>query len=199
MLGIRSFSKDDDFDPERFIEDAIRRIERARSRALIIDLRGNTGGKDSYAAHLFARIASDSFTYYARRALNKRHFQLLKGSDDWTLNYMTYFLPIARQPDGRYLMRMELDRPMRPKGALHLPVFLLLDGNSVSTSSEFGSVFKGRGRGTILGEESGSAVVGTTGATVSVVLPNTRLVLVLPLVAETIPLRVGIRMIRCAV
>ena len=192
ILAIRTFDDSDEFDPGDFIDKSFDRIGDSPARSLIIDLRGNTGGADRPAAKLFAHIARDTFTYYTRREVNRKRFDLLVGTDDWTLNYLFLVIPKRKLPDGRYVLRMGMDKPMRPHGsAFKGPVHLLLDGNSVSTSSELGSVFRARDRGTIIGEESGSALTGGTGATVSVVLPNTQLILNLPLMTAYIAPRKG--------
>jgi C-terminal processing protease CtpA/Prc len=186
ILTIRSFSKDDSFNVERFIDDSFRRITMARTRALVIDLRGNTGGRDTFAARLFTKFAADTFTYYADRALNKRRFQFIRSTDDWMLNYVAWFVPMQKRADGRYHLRMAMDKPMRPAAqAFRGPVVLLIDGSTISTPSELGSLFKAKGRGLIVGEESGSAFGGGTGAAVSVVLPNTGLILNVPIMSAT--------------
>jgi hypothetical protein len=187
ILALRTFSEGNGFDPREFIDASFRTIASSRARGLIIDLRGNTGGEDRPASRLFTYIARDTFTYYTRREIVKRRYGLLKGTDDWMLNYLLLVIPKRRASNGRYVLRMGMDKPMQPSSrAFKGPVYLLLDGNSVSTSSEFGSVFRRTGRGLILGEESGSALTGGTGATVSVVLPVTRLVLNLPLMTAFI-------------
>ena len=186
ILTIRSFSKDGGFNVEKFIDDAFRRIAAAGTRAIVIDVRGNTGGRDTFAAHLYAKIATDTFTYYADRVLNKRRFQFLKSTDDWTLNYAALFIPMQKRGDGRYHLRMAMDKPKRPDAnAFKGPVLMLVDGSTISTPSELASLFKAKDRGVIVGEESGSAFAGGTGAVVSVVLPNTGLILNVPIMSAT--------------
>jgi C-terminal processing protease CtpA/Prc len=186
ILTIRSFSKDGDFNVEHFIDDAFRRLASARSRAIVIDVRGNTGGRDTFAAHLYAKIATDTFTYYADRVLNKRRFHFIRSTDDWTLNYAALFIPMEKRADGKYHLRMAMDKPKRPDAnAFKGPVVMLVDGNTISTPSELASLFKAKGRGVIVGEESGSAFGGGSGAAVSVVLPNTGLVLNVPIMSAT--------------
>jgi hypothetical protein len=188
------FSKTDSFDPEEFLNESFSRIRASGVRLLVIDLRGNTGGTDRYAGSLFRRIARDTFTYYASRQVNNTHYKFLKGTDDWMLNYAfrVRFWWFKRNPAGGYFLTLPLDKVMKPvPDSFKGEVYLLIDGNSVSTSSEFASVFKARNRGTVIGEESGSAVTGGTGADVSVVLPNTQIVLNVPLMSAYIATRPG--------
>ena len=182
VLTLRTFSKSGDFDPGRFVKVSFATLRRSRARALILDVRGNGGGRDRYAAHLYAQFASDTFTYYTRRTVRRGRYPFLRDTDDWMLNYMIWFIPKTRNPDGGYLLRMGMDKPMSPvRNAWRAPVIMLVDGNSLSTSSELASVFRARRRGLIVGEESGSALAGGTGATVTVALRNTGLSLNLPL------------------
>jgi hypothetical protein len=184
ILTLRTFVKGDGFDPGEFIARAFGRIRSGGVRDLVIDLRGNTGGHDSHAALLYQHIALDTFTYYQRRVLNRRQFQFLKGTDDWFMNYRLRFIPMRRAEDGLYELRMKMDRPMPPhRDAFTGPVTLLVDGNTFSAGPEFAALFRGESRGTIVGEETGTAQAGGSGATVGMVLPHTQLIVNIPLVS----------------
>jgi hypothetical protein len=191
-ITLTTFSKSDEFNPGTFVKESFAAIRSSRAGAVIIDLRKNGGGRDKYAAHLFAQFAPDTFTYYTSRTIRRGRYSFLRKTDDWLLNYMLWFIPKARNEDGTYRLRMGMDKPMKPaRDAWKGPVLMLVDGSSLSTSSELASVFRARKRGLIVGEESGSALGGGTGATVSVVLRKTGLTMNLPLMNAYIAPRPG--------
>lgn len=185
VLTLRTFVKTDAFDPGQFIERAFEQLRGASVASLIIDLRGNTGGRDTYAATLYRHIAPDTFTYYARRLLNKKRFEFLEGTDDWFINYLTLVYPPMRErSDGGYELRMAMDRPMRPtEGAFGGRVFLLVDGNTFSVGPEFAALFRHKQRGVILGDEMATVESGGSGAVMSLTLSNTRLIVNVPIVS----------------
>jgi len=189
VLAVRSFSKREKYDPAKFIKASFNQLRARNICRLVIDLRGNTGGSDAPAGLLFRQIARDTFTYYRERVLNKNRYGFLKGTGDWLLNYAIPFYSKRKLPDGRYRLSLAMDKPMAPaEGSFTGSVTLLLDGDSFSTSSEFGSVFRFYERGAIVGEESPTPAIGGSGATVGFLLPNTGLDIGMPLVSITMPL-----------
>src|SRR3954447_18437188 len=66
-------------------------------------------------------------------------------------------------------------------------LIVLMNGGSFSTTCEFLATLHHRGGATFVGQETAGAYYGnTSGADVSLVLPHTRLILPVPLVAYTL-------------
>jgi C-terminal processing protease CtpA/Prc len=66
-------------------------------------------------------------------------------------------------------------------------LYVLTDARTFSTTSEFASLVKWYKRGTIVGEETGNAYGGDSGASVSYVLKNSGLVINIPMVMCYLP------------
>lgn len=115
--------------------------------------------------------------------MNARSFSFVKDTDDWWLNLASIFVGKRQRSDGKWVLDQELDREQQPQERpLAGRVVLLIDASAFSTSSEFASIFKSSRRGLIVGEESGNAFQGDSGAPVSLVLPNSGITADIPLV-----------------
>lgn len=120
--------------------------------------------------------------------LNKERFAFISQTSDWMLNWMSYFISKRKTSDGRWALNRDLDRSQKPAAnAYHGRVFLLVDGRTFSTASEFVSVARHYRRATIVGEETGTAYGGGSGGAVSLVLRNTGLIVNVPIIAYFLP------------
>lgn len=188
VFTLRSFTKGDGFNPAKAFADVFARIRDAGVEDLILDVRSNGGGRDGYGALLFSYLAADTFTYAGARVLNKKRFAFIGQTDDWMLNWMSYFISKKKTSDGRWALNRDLDRSQKPATNPYLGrVFLLVDGRTFSTASEFVSVARYYRRATIVGEETGTAYGGGSGAAVSLVLRNTGLIVNVPIIAYFLP------------
>ena len=184
VLELRTFTKDDNFDPRTFIDSAFAAINAASVQTLILDLRPNRGGRDEYGAHLVSRVARDTFTYAKRRALRKRHYDFLEGFDGWLLNLQLRFR-YARHRDstGAFVLRQKLDGPQSPNARpFRGRVIALVDGTTVSTGTSVAAALQHYGLATIVGEETANAWSGGSGATEAMELKHTKLLVNVPLV-----------------
>ena len=188
VMMVRSFSKSDGFNPSREFAAAFRKISEAGAKNLIIDIRGNGGGRDTNAALLYGYMATDSFSYISSRIANGKRFGFLRKTDDWFLNFMLPFIRTKSLPDGRVKLNMGIDRAQQPRDPrFRGRVFVLTDARTFSTASEFATLVKLNRRGVIVGEETGNAYGGDSGAVVSYTLENSGLVINIPLVQYNLP------------
>jgi hypothetical protein len=164
-----------------FLDEAFAQIAQKKSAALILDLRDNGGGADDLGKLLLSHLIDKPFQYYDDLVLNGLEFGFRKYSPQKSALPTDLF---ERQPNGKYRMvkhpNWGLQQPSQPIFAG--PVFILINGNSFSTTSEFLSHVHARKRATFIGEESGGGYYGnTSGPAAILTLPHTKLQAYVPL------------------
>jgi hypothetical protein len=190
LLQVRSFEKTRENRLPGFLEDSFAELRKRGTKNLIVDLRSNSGGRDEYAALLYSHIAAGPFRYAQARVANAKSFAFLKQTDDRWLNLMIRFVRKKQRADGKWVIDEKIDREQQPqKHSFKGRVVLLSDASAFSTSSEFASIFRSNGRGLIVGEESGNAYGGDSGATVTLPLRNSGLEVNIPLVEYHLAVR----------
>lgn len=168
-----------------FMKGAFESIHDKGSRVLILDVRGNPGGEDELGALLFSYLADKPFKYFDDILLNKWTGTFTFG--EYTDPHRDLTIPkgIAElRADGRaHILNEPLLGLQQPsKSAFAGTLYVLIDGGSFSTTADFLSVADSHHRGTFIGEESGGGYYGSTsGSTVKITLPNTKLGMYIPL------------------
>jgi peptidase S41-like protein len=175
-------------DPEKkqgfrdFYKESFETIHTKGSKALIIDLRNNGGGEDELGQLLLSYLVDKPFKYY----------------DDLVINSMTFsFSKYASSPIAIPEKRVETGADGKVHAVGHpnwgikqptLPtfkgkVYILINGGSFSTTSEFLSQAHFHQRATFIGQESAGGYYGnSSGMVPQVVLPNTKVSVRVPLV-----------------
>ncbi|HEV2501284.1 MAG TPA: S41 family peptidase [Terriglobia bacterium] len=170
-----------------FMKCAFKAIQSKGSRALILDVRENTGGEGELGELLFSYLVATPFKYYDDIIVNK-----WKGSFSFTAKYTDPHRDLnvpegVAEPraDGRDHITLAaepllgLQQPSKPTFTGRL--YVLMNGGSFSTTAEFLSVLDSHHRATFVGEESGGGYYGnTSGSAARIALPNTRLVIYIP-------------------
>jgi hypothetical protein len=164
-----------------YIRESFGEIDKKKSQALVLDLRDNGGGADELGKLLLSFLIHEPFQYYDDLVLNGLQFEFQKYSPQKRT------MPAAmmeRQSNGKYRMvkhpNWGIQQPSTPGFAGK--VFILINGNSFSTTSEFLSHAHARKRATFIGEESGGGYYGnTSGPGCVLTLPNTKLQAYVPL------------------
>jgi C-terminal processing protease CtpA/Prc len=191
LLRITTFAADEitaaGADYAGFLDSAFGRIRAARSADLILDLRGNDGGRDTYGSLLLRHLMRRRFGYY--RALEARtdrvsfwphtnvdsSFNARFGAGLIRTARGTFRLPQARHQN------LGPQRPVPPVFAGR--VWVLIDGGTFSTAAEFCAVARSLGRATFVGQETGGTYEGNTSGTfVILTLPRSGVRVVIPLV-----------------
>lgn len=186
-LQVFTFMDDDEEDDgETLLADAFKKIAASGATTLLLDLRNNGGGKDALGKKLFAHLVEQPFSYYESLTVKRpllsfaAHVEGPAGIPEGSL--------LARS-DGLYGLRSHPNLGMQKavvptfKGK----VIALINGGSFSTTSELISHLHDRKRATFVGEESGGAYHGnSSGREALLVLPNSALRVVIPLVTYTL-------------
>lgn len=185
-------------DLRSFFADAFKQMNDKHTGALIIDVRDNGGGEDEAGQILASYLIDKPFRYYRDLILKKTAFTFSR--------YVTSPDPIPtdrvnRGDDG------QLHFTGHPNSGIKDPrqpifsgkLFILMNGFSFSTTAEFLAVVRSKRPATFIGEESAGAFGGNnSGFEPTITLPNTKLMLRIPLMAyyvdvsDKYPVRRGI-------
>ena len=198
LLRIRTFAADEiteaGLDYTRFLDAAFHRVREARSADLILDLRGNDGGRDTYGSKLLSHLVRRPFAYY--RSLEARTDRVTfwrHTNVDSTFN-TRFSRGLIRTSTGTFQFprsrhqNLGIQQPRAPFFAG--PVWVLIDGGTFSTASEFCAIARSLGRATFIGQETGGTYQGNTSGTfVILTLPHTRVRVVVPLVRYSLAVK----------
>ena len=159
LLTIRTFAEDAlqnaDIDFAAFLDRSFKAINAKKISSLIIDLRGNGGGRDAYGALLYAYLSDKPFRYYEQLETVSKIF------DEKEHPNLALQLPKEDHFDGK--------------------VIVLIDGLSFSATSEFCTVVKNNDRAVFVGEETGGTYCGnTSGEFIRTELPYSRFTVFIP-------------------
>ncbi|WP_026718546.1 S41 family peptidase [Flavobacterium antarcticum] len=184
VLKIKSFSIGN-YEP--FYKDAFKRIKENKSKYLLLDLRGNPGGRLSEINNLYSFVA-DSAIAFADKSEVATKTSFLKreyfngGITTKVLKSIVYpfyvsfmYLKVKKEGDKYYYYTSENKvKPIR-ENRFKGEMYVLIDGGSFSASSIISSNLKGSKRATFVGEETGGAFNGTVAGQMPIIeLPNSK-------------------------
>jgi C-terminal processing protease CtpA/Prc len=165
-----------------FYQESFETISRKGTTTLILDLRDNGGGEDELGKRLFSYLVDKPFTYYDKLLVNAREFAFRKYAQLPNIPAEA----VEREPNGKYRTlnhpNSGTQQPSKPTFAGKL--LILINGGCFSTTAEFLSLVHFHKRATFIGEESGGGYYGnTSGVVPAVTLPNTKLIVYVPLLS----------------
>jgi len=174
----------DDF--PAWLETTFKSLKQKGTTDLILDLRGNGGGKDMFGALLVSYLTDKPFRYFDRieiRTLSptfREHSDWIPGFEE-TLRDGT-----SSNPEGGYLATTKLHPGLSEQSpsehAFRGRVFVLIDGGTFSTAADVCAIIRHLRRATFIGEETGGAYYGNnSGAMPIVTLPNSKFRIRLPM------------------
>lgn len=184
VLKIKSFSIGN-YVP--FYKEAFKRIKENKSKTLILDLRGNPGGRLAEINQLYSFLSDSAIAFAdksevaSKTSFFKRKYYGggLAVNAVKTIVYPIYasfiFLKVKKE-DGKYYYRTSENkvRPL-PEERFKGKMYVLIDGGSFSASSIISSNLKGSKRAIFVGEETGGAFNGTVAGQMPIVeLPHSR-------------------------
>jgi hypothetical protein len=176
----------------QFMDKSMARIEKKQAKNLIVDVRANTGGWDSQGIELFTYLAKadTAVAYYARQhsVTDNTESEFIKFSDLSEADRKNVKNELIPEPDGTFTLKQGSDtrepkrytpKPNRFRGQ----VYILMDGASASTASEFLAIAHANRVGVFVGDESGGAYEGGNGSSfVHLELPKSGIQVSTPLV-----------------
>jgi hypothetical protein len=168
VLAIKTFSFADlqqaKEDLPAFLDSSFKTIRERKIKKLIIDLRGNGGGRDVYGALLYSYLTDKAFPYY--RSLTTLTMRGTEGPQYHQL-----------EPSAHPNLQ-----PVQPsENSFKGSVWFLIDGLSFSAAAEFCAAAKSNNRGKFIGEETGGTYCGnTSGAMIDTTLPYSKFQLTIP-------------------
>jgi hypothetical protein len=147
----RSLVEKYDLEADKLYKEIFSQLRTANMSNLVIDLRGNTGGRNEFADDLIPFIMKEPGK------------GLFKTTESWKGKKKVYSLP-------------KMDRL-----AFKRNIYALVNGRTYSAGAEIARYLKEYGKALIIGEETGTRYEGfAAGSTQSVVLPNSQIMIGIP-------------------
>ena len=166
-----------------FFRRSFKKLEEAKTKNLIIDLRENAGGYVSnsnlFTKYIVNRPFKNADTVAAITKSIKHPYYVRESLKYW---FCAHFVS-RKMADGRYHDRRAETHYFSPKTKHHFDgkVFILQGGYTYSASTMFTSTVKGQSNVTIVGEESGGGNYGNTAMYMpTIILPNSKLKVIMP-------------------
>lgn len=175
---------------QQFMDGAMTKLSKKRTQNLILDLRGNPGGWDSQGIELFTYLmkSDTAVAYYARQHAITDSSEFVKFSDLSEADQKNIKNELIPEADGTFTLKQGSDT-REPKRYVPKPnrfrgqVYILMDAQSASTTSEFLAVAKANKVGTFIGVEAGGAYEGGNGSSfITLDLPKSGIQVTTPLV-----------------
>ncbi|WP_299431700.1 S41 family peptidase [uncultured Aquimarina sp.] len=184
-MNIRSFTNGGYKD---FYKESFAKIDSANCKNLIIDLRGNLGGRLVEIDDLYSYLSDREYVFIEKSKMTGRLSFLhpFFHTKSWpTKTVATMLSPLlgiyqmfkVKKENGEAYFKFKQSKLKKPKSnAFTSKVYVLINGESFSASSILSTHLKATKRATFVGEETGGAYNGTVaGIYAKVELPNSKI------------------------
>lgn len=171
-----------------FYKESFGKIDSSNCKNLVIDLRGNTGGRLAEIDDLYSYLIDKKYVFIEKSKVTRR-FSYLRPF----FHHKNWFVKTSAVVLSPILIPYHLFKVKKEKGELYYKfkqsklrdpkplsydgkIYVLIDGESFSASSILSTHLKATERATFLGEETGGAYNGTVaGQYAQVELPNSKI------------------------
>lgn len=162
-----------------FVDDAFGRIIAAGSRAVVIDVRNNPGGDNSFSDPLVAWFADEPFRFSNdfRIKASPETADAYRNATDGIAKAM-YEAILKRAPGERFLFELPFAQPRGP-GRFEGCVYVLTNRHSYSNSASMAALVQDYRFGRILGEETADLPT-SYASSVQFTLPHTGIAVTYP-------------------
>lgn len=185
IMKIRGFTKGD---YSTFYKESFKKIKKYNSKALILDLRNNGGGRLAEINELYSYLSDSTFVFVDKSEVTSKmslfHADYFKGGSFGLkiikvvfspLFYSYAFLSVHKNDDGKYRTSNKSKPQKVNTDAFKGKIYVLINGGSFSASSIISSNLKGSKRAVFVGEETGGGYNGTVAGMLPIVkLPNSK-------------------------
>ena len=183
-----------------FYKDSFKKMDSLKTKTLIIDLRGNPGGKIKEIANLYSYLVDTSFVLINKSEVASRtsilNTKFFKGKPLLLDLFIAVFYPpivisrfakVEKDKDGRYYYKNKESRLAQcRKSNFKGKIYVIIDGGCFSASCLLSTNLKGSKRATFVGEETGGAYNGCVAGMMPLfALPHSKL-----------PIRIGLMAIK---
>ena len=181
IISVNTFSKGK---LTRFFRSSFKKIRNRNINNIVVDLRLNSGGSVMACTRLSQYLIDKPFNVADTVAAVDRSFRYKKFIRPWLIYWLSMHISGRRSKDGRIHFRYFEKHYFKPKKRNHFDgsIYILTGGYTFSAATLVASDLKGQYNVTIVGEETGGGSYGNSAMLLTtIVLPNTRLRVTLPL------------------
>ncbi len=174
---------------EKFYEEVFSKLDSAKTKNLIIDLRNNPGGALDEIAKIYAYVTDKEFQFTIPAKMTKRFSWIYPytHSKSPLIKTLTHvFMPLAgivqlikvKRIDGKPHFKFNSSKLKKPSEKYNYSgkIYVLINEMSFSASSVLSSSLKGSKRAYLVGNETGGAYNSTVAGLFAIpVLPNSKI------------------------
>ncbi len=175
---------------KEFYKESFTKLDSAKSKYFILDLRDNGGGRISEIDNLYSYLTDKSYQFITESEVNSRmpFFKyLMSNTSPVGLKIVsgilspfiaTHNLLKTKKKDGKLYYKFNKHSKIKAPNPSHFKgaIYVLINGNSFSASSILSTHLKANKRATFVGEETGGAYNGTVAGIYKVYqLPSSKL------------------------
>lgn len=181
VISVNTFSKGRLI---HFFRKSLKKIKNQNIDNVILDLRLNSGGSVMACTKLTQYLIDKPFHVADTVVANNRGFHYKKYIKPWIIYWLSMHLLGRRYKDNKIHFRYFENHYFKPKNKNHFGgnIYVLTGGYTFSAATIVAMKLKGQANVTIVGEETGGGAYGNSAMLLTtIVLPNTKVRITLPL------------------